>query len=53
MTNYEIRKQLRRELQAKRCADNDQSAERYHKDAEWLDAELEKRGITDQRKATW
>ena len=40
MSNYEIRKQYRIELHAARCADHDQSAERYMRDAktlnEWL-----------------
>ena len=53
MSNYDIRKELRKELQRKRCEDRDHSMERYAADAAWLNDELERLGITDQRKATW
>jgi hypothetical protein len=36
MTPYQIRKQWRIKLHAKRCKDNDQSTDRYKRDAKVL-----------------
>lgn len=52
-SNYSIRKGIRTQLHAARCADKDQSITRYKADAEYLNAELERLGITDQPRATW
>lgn len=52
MTNYQIRKQWRIKLHANRCADNDQSAERYRRDARVLNRCMSIYKI-EGRKATW
>lgn len=44
MTNDEIRRQLRRQLQAARCRDDDHSESRYAADALKLDQELKRLG---------
>ena len=51
--NFMIRKEIRREMQAARCADKDHSVKRYKADAKKLNLMLAAMGIFDQRKATW
>lgn len=50
--NYKIRKQWRIKLHAKRCADNDQSSERYARDAKLLNRAMAIFKI-EGRNATW
>jgi uncharacterized protein (DUF2384 family) len=52
MTHYQIRKQWRVKLHAKRCADNDQSVERYKRDAAVLNKAMDIYKIEGKR-ATW
>ncbi len=52
MTAYQIRKQWRIKLHAKRCEDNDQSAERYKRDAKLLNRCMSIYKIEGPR-ATW
>jgi hypothetical protein len=52
MTHYQIRKQWRVKLHAKRCKDNDQSVERYHYDAAVLNRAMDRYKI-EGRRATW
>jgi uncharacterized protein (DUF2384 family) len=52
MTNDAIRKQWRIKLHAKRLADNDQSKERYIRDAKVLNRAMDMFKI-DGRKAMW
>ena len=49
---YQVRKQWRIKLHAKRCADQDQSVERYHRDAEVLNRAMRMFNIQG-RPATW
>jgi len=50
--HYQIRKQWRVKLHAKRCADNDQSPARYQHDARVLNKAMAIYKI-EGRKATW
>jgi hypothetical protein len=52
LTDYQIRKQWRIKLHAKRCKDNNQSVERYHRDATVLNRAMDKYKI-EGRRATW
>lgn len=52
MTPYQIRKQWRIKLHAKRCEDNNQSAERYKRDAKLLNRCMSIYKIEGPR-ATW
>ena len=52
MTDYQIRKKWRQKLHAKRCEDQDQSVERYHRDAEVLNRAMRRYNIKG-RVATW
>ena len=49
---YQIRKQWRVKLHAKRCKNNDQSIERYHHDAAVLNRAMDRYKI-EGRRATW
>lgn len=49
---YATRKKWRVKLHAKRCKDNDQSAERYHRDAAVLNRAMDIYKI-EGRRATW
>ena len=40
--HYQVRKQWRIKLHAKRCEDNDQSGDRYHRDANVLNRAMSK-----------
>lgn len=50
---YKRRKQLRIELQSKRCLDKDHSYERYKADAAWLDATMVAEGYPVIRRTSW
>jgi hypothetical protein len=52
LTDYQVRKQWRVKLHAKRCADQDQSVERYHRDAKVLNRCMSIYKI-EGTKATW
>lgn len=52
LTDFQIRKKWRIKLHAKRCKDNDQSAERYHRDATVLNRAMDMYKI-DGRRAAW
>jgi hypothetical protein len=52
LSDYQIRKQWRVKLHAKRCADNDQSSHRYKRDAKVLNRCMSIYKIEGTR-ATW
>jgi hypothetical protein len=52
MTPYQVRKQWRIKLHAKRCADSNQTGERYNRDAKVLNRCMSIYKI-EGRKATW
>lgn len=49
----ERRRELRRELLAKRNADRDDSPSRFKRDAEWLDKQLVAEGYELKYTTTW